>query len=47
MFSVIILDSDEFLNKNDTCIQFFLYLLLRHKFEKSLEIWLFSVFRDN
>ena len=41
MFSVTVLIFDGFVNKTDTlCIQ-------SHKFEKSLEIWLFSVFHED
>ena len=56
MVSMFILDFDGFLYcslrpvKQKTHYVYkivFLYLLLRHKFEKSLEIWLFSIFRDN
>ena len=48
MFSVIILDFDGFLNKKDPCIQNGVFVFfLQHKFEKSLEIWHFSVFLEN
>ena len=43
MFSVIMLDFDEHLNKKEHKIVF-LYVLLCHKVEESLENWLFSVF---